>query len=325
MDGMIFPILIAASVGLVVFLAVQIGAALADPEKRKLKQRLSGELRGGGGGQALGYGADGTEVKSITIHQQELGFLARVPYMPALARKLLQAYPDFSFHKFLAICLGLSLLAGSITFLVTTQPAMGVIAAAIGFYAPVLFVDNRRARRQKLLSEQLPEALDFLSRILRAGHSLSTGLQMMSEELPQPMAAEFRRAYDQHSLGQNMDDCLKGMSTRVESTDFAFFVTAVLIQRQTGGDLSEVLSNISEMIRQRMRLQSHVKAKTAEGRFTGYILTGFPAVMFGISYMLNPDYAGVLLHGKGILLLCVAFGLCMMGLYCIKKITTVRV
>jgi tight adherence protein B len=169
------------------------------------------------------------------------------------------------------------------------------------------------------------QALDFLSRILRAGHSLSTGLQMMAEELPQPLANEFRRAYDQHSLGQTMEDCLKDMSTRIESTDFAFFVTAVLIQRQTGGDLSEVLGNISDMIRGRIRLQNHVKAKTAEGRFTGYILTAFPAVMFFVSYSLNPDYASVLLHGKGLMLLGVAFGFQMMGLYCIKKITTVRV
>ena len=116
------------------------------------------------------------------------------------------------------------------------------------------------------------------------------------------------------------------MTTRIETTDFAFFVTAVLIQRQTGGDLSEVLNNISGMIRQRVRLQQHVKAKTAEGRFTGYILVAFPAVMFVLAFMMNPDYAGVLIHtGTGRMLLGTAFGLQMLGLYAIRKITTVRV
>jgi tight adherence protein B len=116
------------------------------------------------------------------------------------------------------------------------------------------------------------------------------------------------------------------MSKRIESTDFAFFVTAVLIQRQTGGDLSEVLGNISGMIRQRIRLQQHVKAKTAEGRFTGYILSAFPAVMFVISYSLNPEYAGVLIKTNiGLMLLGIAFGLQMLGLFFIKKITTVTV
>jgi tight adherence protein B len=116
------------------------------------------------------------------------------------------------------------------------------------------------------------------------------------------------------------------MATRIESTDFAFFVTAVLIQRQTGGDLSEVLNNISGMIRQRIRLQQHVKAKTAEGRFTGYILVAFPAVMFMIAWTMNPNYAGVLLHtGKGMGMLGAAFILQMMGLWAIRKLTTVKV
>jgi tight adherence protein B len=196
----------------------------------------------------------------------------------------------------------------------------------MGVYGPCVWLSNKRARRQRLLVDQLPEALDFLGRILKAGHSLSTGLQMMAEELPQPLATEFRRAYDAHSLGQAMDECLKDMAKRIDSTDFAFFVTAVLIQRQTGGDLSEVLDNISGMIRQRIRLQQHVKAKTAEGRFTGYILAGFPAVMFVIAYSLNPSYAGVLIHTTtGLMLLAVAFGLQIIGLYFIKKITTVAV
>src|SRR5207237_6110404 len=125
-------------------------------------------------------------------------------------------------------------------------------------------------------------------------HSLSTGLSMMGEELPQPLSGEFRRCYDQHSLGQPLDECMREMARRIESTDFAFFVTAVLIQRTTGGDLSEVLGNISGMIRQRIRLAQSVKAKTAEGRFTGYILVALPAILLGIAYMLNPQYAGVL-------------------------------
>jgi tight adherence protein B len=246
--------------------------------------------------------------------------------MGRLARRLLQAYPDASVSRFVILCLAIFVATFIIVALVLDAPLMALLLAAGAAYVPMLLVNSKRTRRQKLLSDQLPEALDFLSRILRAGHSLSTGLQMMGDELPQPLAGEFRRTYDQHSLGLGMDECLREMSARIESTDFAFFVTAVLIQRQTGGDLSEVLGNISGMIRQRLRLQNHVKAKTAEGRLTGYILTAFPAVMFVISYMLNPDYAGVLLNSRtGLSLLGLALGLQLMGLYCIKKITTVTV
>jgi len=203
---------------------------------------------------------------------------------------------------------------------------IGVIAGAIAGYVPLFVVNSRRSKRQKLLADQLPEALDFLSRILRAGHSLTTGLQMMGDELPQPMAGEFRRCYGQHSLGQPLEESLKDTATRVESTDFAFFVTAVLIQRQTGGDLSEVLNNISGMIRQRIRLQQHVKAKTAEGRFTGYILVAFPAVMFVLVAFMNPGYAHNLTGTSvGQKMLGVAFGLQLMGLYAIRKLTTVKV
>src|SRR5437773_795449 len=116
-------------------------------------------------------------------------------------------------------------------------------------------------------------------------------IKIQRDQSPQPLAAEFRQCYDQHSLGQSLDEALKDTAARVESTDFAFFVTAVLIQRQTGGDLSEVLKNISGMIRGRVRLQQQVKAKTAEGRFTGYILVAFPAVMFLIVSFMNPEYA----------------------------------
>ena len=181
-------------------------------------------------------------------------------------------------------------------------------------------------RRQRDFLDQLPEALDFLSRILRAGHSLSTGLQMMADELPQPLSGEFRRCYDSHSVGQALEDSLKDTAVRVDNSDFGFFVTAILIQRQTGGDLSEVLTNISDMIRQRIRLAQHVKAKTAEGRFTGYILVVFPVVLFFVSYYLNPGYASVLLHtSTGLWLLATAAGMLMMGSWAIKKITTIKV
>jgi tight adherence protein B len=308
--------LVACSVAMIVFLTTKLVATLTDKEQKKLKERLSAESRGD-----LNNGAN----RSITFQEQDLGLFSGFKPVEMLARRLMQAYPDASVHKFIALMVGCALFVGLIAFAFTADPIISAAAGIGAGYVPVIVLNSKRARRQKMLGDQLPEALDFLSRILRAGHSLSTGLQMMSEELPQPLATEFRRAYDQHSLGQSMDDCLKDMSTRIESTDFAFFVTAVLIQRQTGGDLSEVLGNISGMIRGRIRLQNHTKAKTAEGRFTGYILTAFPAVMFFVSYSLNPSYASVLLHGKGLVLLGVAFGFQMMGLYCIKKITTIRV
>ncbi len=322
MDAMLLPALVACSVALLVYGAAQVTAALTNGDRRKLQQRLASDVGNGT--------TTSSSVRSAVLTQQEhdilAGALARFSFFDGLQRRLVHAYPETTLTRFLLVVAGIVLAAFAVVFLVTDSLIVATVAAAIGGWGPMLAVTHRRNKRQRLLSDQLPEALDFLSRILRAGHSLSTGLQMMGQELPQPLAAEFARGYDQHSLGMSIDDALKDMAKRIESTDFAFFVTAVLIQRQTGGDLSEVLGNISGMIRQRIRLQQHVKAKTAEGRFTGYILSAFPAVMFVLSYMLNPDYAGVLIKtDTGLMLLGGAFALQLLGLYVIKRITTVTV
>lgn len=322
MDNMLLPIVAGIAVILLVFSGWQIAVGIGGSDKRKIKQRLNSE----GKEAATVAGPQ----KNITLQQEEdegvAALLTQWSFFKNLDRMLTHAYPEMTLPKFLTIAASIGLSVFALMFVIVQQPLVAAVAGAIGIYFPCLWLGMKRNKRQKLLAEQLPEALDFLSRILRAGHSLSTGLQMMADELPQPLAAEFRRAYDQHSLGSPMEDCLKDVAKRIESTDFAFFVTAVLIQRQTGGDLSEVLGNISGMIRQRIRLQQNVKAKTAEGRFTGYLLSAFPAVMFCIAYSLNPDYAGVLIHtSTGLMLLGVAFGLQLMGLFCIKKITTIIV
>jgi tight adherence protein B len=314
------PILIAVVAALFVFGVVCLVQGFTDSDKKKLQDRLGDERIDSGRSTR----------RSIVMQQMESSGLPPSLAENALIQKLhgrvIQAYPDMSVLTFLTGSAALAIASFLIGWIVAASLIIGLIAGAIAGYLPFFVINTKRSKRQKLLANQLPEALDFLSRILRAGHSLTTGLQMMGEELPQPIGGEFRRAYDQHSLGQALEESLKDAATRIESTDFAFFITAVLIQRQTGGDLSEVLNNISGMIRSRIRLQQHVKAKTAEGRFTGYILVAFPAVMFFIAWTMNPGYAGVLLHTTtGMELLGTAFGLQMLGLFAIRKITTVKV
>ena len=328
MESLILPILIAATVALATLGLMKLVAAPERKEKRRLAERLSTDRPYDGTvASANGMGAAG--VKSITFQTEVRGlppFLAKLSFIQNVNRALIQAWPDRKISNFLAVAAGCGLFAFCLAFLFSASFLMPFVAGAGAAYVPFFVLKSKRAKRQRALSDQFPEALDFLARILQAGHSFSTGLQMMGEELPNPLAAEFRRSYDQHSLGASIDDALKDMSTRIEATDFAFFVTAVMINRQTGGDLSEVLKNISHTIRQRMRLQQQVKAKTAEGRFTGYIMVAFPLVMFVIAHTLNPDYAEVLTHtSTGRMLLCAAGFLQVMGLFAIKKITTVRV
>ena len=323
MDANLIYILIAAVSGLVAWGGYCLVQGLNDGgERKRLAERLAGDDH---------LGPVGGNGRPSIVLQQMAGSglpprLAAMPVFQAIHNQLSQVFPTCTVLRFLSVAASIAVFVLMVVWAVSGSPIMALVAAAVGGYVPFFVVGSRRAKRQKLLANQIPDALDFLSRVLRAGHSLTTGLQMMGEELPKPIGQEFRTCYDQHSLGQPLEDCLKGMSTKVESTDFAFFITAVLIQRQSGGDLSEVLRNIGGMIRQRIRLQQHVKAKTAEGRFTGYILVAFPAVMFLIAYVMNPAYAGILLHtNMGLALLGTAFGLCMAGLFAIRKITTVKV
>jgi tight adherence protein B len=289
--------------------------------RERISQRLSldGQL----------YTSSSGLEKSILIQSEVTGLAAKLirqSFFFRVQRQLIVINPKSNIVRFLILSASLFTATGAIAFILTdSTPVAFSIGFALGYF-PFMRLNGKIKKRQKMLNEQLPEALDFLSRILRSGHSLTTGLQMMGSELPEPLASEFRRCYDQHSLGSPLDDCLKDTAERVDSTDFRFFVTAVLIQRQTGGDLSQVLGNISGMVRGRIRLASYVRAKTAEGRFTGYILVGFPMLMFFIAYGMNPDYAGKLLHtSMGQKLMATAVGLQILGLVSIRKITDVRV
>ena len=320
MDEILLPLIAAAAVVTLSLGVWRVATAFMDTERRKLAERLSTETR-------FDPAAASARAIKIQLETDRLpAFLSRSQFFNDLNRRLMQSLPGMSVLKFLSISCGLAALGGMVMLVLTASLIPGAAAAAGAGYLPFFLLNTKRNRRAKALNDQLPEALDFLSRALKAGHSLSTGVQMMADELPDPLAGEFRQCYDQHSLGQSLDDALKDTSTRIESTDFAFFVTAVLIQRQTGGDLSEVLRNISSMIRQRVRLHQQVRAKTAEGRFTGYIMVAFPVVMFFIASTLNPEYSQILLHTPtGLKLLGVAAGLQAAGLLAIHKITTVKV
>jgi len=312
-------ILVASSVGALVWAVLYAATSATEGKKRKIQQRLSAETRSDSATRST---------RPLTLNAATASLprlLKRFPLLPLFQRRLSQAFPQLALGKFLIVMTVVSAFVSTMAGLLGGTP-MALLGAAAGAYLPFFVVFTKRARRQRRLTQQLPEALDFLSRVLRAGQSFSTGLQMMAEEMAPPLSLEFRRCYDQHSLGQPIEQALRETAIRLESPDFAFFATAVTIQRQSGGDMAEVLRNISHMIRQRLRLQQSVKSKTAEGRFTGYIMVAFPFVMFCLTWFLNPERGNVMLNThEGHLLLGTAVGLQVLGIFLIRKITTVKV
>ncbi len=200
------------------------------------------------------------------------------------------------------------------------------IAAVMFFSLPWMWLYQKRASRLKAFAGQLPDAMELIARALRAGHSLAAGMHVVAEEMPAPICKEFARVYDEQNLGIPLEESLKGMCDRVPNLDLRFFVTSVAIQRQTGGDLAEILDRIGHVIRERFKILGQVKALTAEGRLSGIVLIAMPIGLFFMMMWMKPDYIELLWKDPmGVKMSIGAIVLVLIGAYAIKKIVDIKV
>ena len=254
------------------------------------------------------------------------GVVGRLQVVSKLQRVLDQADIEWSAAKVLVNLTVLSTAVGVGMVLAGMSPVSALAAGAGTMLLPVLYLTRRRKKRIKVLVEQLPDVFDLLGQALRAGHSLATAIQLVSEQLPDPIAGEFAQVFHEQNLGIKIEDALLNMANRVDQMDVRFFVTAVLIQRQTGGDLAEVLDKIGKVIRDRIQLFGMVQALTAEGRLSGWVLLALPVLVFFVSLVVNPAYGRQLLDTPGgRMMLGTAIGMDLMGLAMIKKIVNIKV
>ena len=165
-----------------------------------------------------------------------------------------------------------------------------IAAAPIGMAAPVLFLMQRRGSRLRAFEEQFPEALDLVSRAIRAGHAFQTSVGMAAEELPEPVGPEFKKVFDQQNFGLPLRDALDALASRIPLLDVKFFVTAVAIQRESGGNLAEILDNLSHVVRERFKIRRQVRVHTAHGRITGFVLLALPPFLAVALSFINPDH-----------------------------------
>jgi tight adherence protein B len=202
------------------------------------------------------------------------------------------------------------------------MPLTGIVLGAM----PLVWLLMRRKRRLRNFAAQLPDALEMIARSLRSGQSLGFGFNMVASEMPAPIGKEFGRVFEEQNLGIPMDDSLHGLTDRIPNLDLKFFATAVILQRQTGGDLAEILDKIGELIRERFRIWGQVQALTGEGRLSGVVLLALPFVLFLAVYQLNPDYIKVLFTDPmGKKMLAIAVAMQVLGALVIKKIVNIRV
>ncbi len=193
------------------------------------------------------------------------------------------------------IGLVLAVIGVTVTFVAKQIPIwMAPFNALFLFSLPWLWLWNKRRMRLAKFASQLPDALELVARALRAGHSLGAGMHVVAEEMPMPVAGEFGRVFEEQNLGIAVEDSLRAMCERVPNLDLRFFVTSVGIQRQTGGDLAEILDKIGYVIRERFKILGMVKALTGEGRLSGIVLIALPFALFGFLLNAKPDYVEVL-------------------------------
>jgi len=224
------------------------------------------------------------------------------------------------------ISIALALVGGLLSALVARTPYVAPVGALLMFSIPWIVLFQKRKSRLKKFAEQLPDALELVARALRAGHSLAAGMHVVAEEMPPPIAKEFGTVYDAQNLGIPLEEAMRSMCDRVPNLDLRFFVTAVAIQRQTGGDLAEILDKIGYVIRERYKILGMVKALTAEGRLSGVVLIALPFVLFLLMLHMKYDYIALLWQEKlGQIMGVFALIMQVIGAYAIKKIVDIQV
>jgi tight adherence protein B len=248
------------------------------------------------------------------------------PDLPSLHKVFEQADCHIKVSTLFGIGLLLALLGATASWLARVPWFFAPLAGLVMFFLPLLWVLNKRRVRLKHFAGQLPDALELVARALRAGHSLGAGMHVVAEEMPSPIADEFGRVYEEQNLGIPVEESLRNICERVPNLDLRFFVTSVAIQRQTGGDLAEILDKIGHVIRERYRILGQVKALTAEGRLSGVVLIALPFVLFLTMLHIKPDYIQALWTDPLGIKMSV-FGLIaqILGAIVIKKIIDIKV
>jgi tight adherence protein B len=244
----------------------------------------------------------------------------------ALAIWVEQSGVKISVSALLLVAAGLGVLFAFACGMAMRMAAGQLIGGILGFAAPFVFLRAKRTRRLRAFEEAFPEALDLIARALKAGHAFVTGLKMVADEMPEPIGPEFRKTFDEQNFGLPLKDALNNLTERIPLIDVRFFATAVLIQRETGGNLSEILENLAHVVRERFKILRQVRVYTAHGRLTGYVLLALPAFLVIALSFINPEHMELLFKDRmGHIMLIAAAGMQFAGYIWIKQVIKIEV
>ena len=253
-------------------------------------------------------------------------FLSSLPFARKMELLLYQAGLNWRVGTLIL----LMVLTGALFFLICStllhRPLLGLLVGVAAAFIPYGWVNGQKNKRMNQFSEQLPDSLDLMTSALRAGLSFPAALQLVAQESPEPLAQEFAITFDEQNLGLDVKEALINLTERVESLDLKFFVTAVIIQRETGGNLAEIMESIARIIRERFRILGDVKARTAHGRLTGMILSILPIALGILITMIAPAYMMTFFQdpaGQALLIIC--FVLQVVGFLWIRRVIAIKV
>jgi len=253
-------------------------------------------------------------------------FLGRYPFAARFKILAIHADCDWKLTTFLFYSLGAGAMVFLAGYLFFPALLLDTLLGATALCAPYLYLRHQRASRLRRFNDGLPDAIDMMARALRAGHSLSSAIEVLAEQAAETVAVEFAAVFRQQNFGLPLRDALLQMAERVPSKDLRFLVTAMLVQKETGGNLTEILDRTTHVIRERLRIEGDVRVHTAQGRLTGWILTLLPVVMLFLLNLINPGYSHVLLHDPiGHKLMYLSAVLLVVGSFVISRIVDIQV
>ncbi len=253
-------------------------------------------------------------------------FLRRSDRVSQLQKMLAQGNVDVRAGNFLMLCAVSALLLAAIAVIAGGQLLFGWAGALIGFFIPYAYASHMRTKRFQKFEETFPAAIDTLARAVRAGHAFTTALEMIANEVAEPVAGEFRQLFEEQKFGLPVRDALLNLADRIPLVDVKFFVTAVMLQRETGGNLAEILDNLSYVIRERFKILRQVRVHTAQGRLTMVLLMSLPPTIVVAMLVLNPGFIRPLFTDPiGHALIVGGITLQTMGYFVIRKIIRIQV
>ena len=320
------PIFLAVLVFAVVTVAVFAGMSLFDQRKaqaRVLRDRLS----------AVQQPAEQTVPDAAFLRDEVLSripafdtWLRRSERVSVLQKVLAQGNVDVRAGNFLMLCAASAVAFAAIAFFASGNLLFGWAGAMIGFFIPYAYASHRRTKRFQKFEEKFPEAIDTLARAVRAGHAFTTALEMIANEVSEPVAGEFRQLYEEQKFGLPVRDALLNLADRIPLVDVKFFVTAVMLQRETGGNLAEILDNLSYVIRERFKIQRQVRVHTAQGRLTMVLLMALPPTIVLVMMTINPGFIRPLFTDPiGHALIIGGITLQTLGYFVIRRIIRIQV